>query len=92
VQKEYSFAVPPNLCYVNAGANMQSPLALWDFGIWLAINAIVLLISGELSSHSGKSLRVRTNSLRKAGEILGTLFMIVVAAQAYYLLRTGLIR
>lgn len=63
---------------------MQFPLSLWDFRLWLAINAIVLLITSELLlSYHGKMFMIEKKRLRIVALILGIIFMITVLIQIY---------
>ena len=56
---------------------------LWDLRLWLAINAIILLIFSEiLSSHKIKILIYKEN-MRLAAIILGIGFMITVFIEIY---------
>jgi len=62
---------------------MQFPLSFWDLGVWLAVNAVILLTTSEiLSSHYGKSFKVDKKNLEVVAVLLGILFMIVVVALA----------
>lgn len=60
---------------------MTFPLGLWDISLWLAITAIMLLITSEmLSPHYGKvNIRINKKRLRKAALAVSILFLITVA-------------
>jgi len=63
---------------------MGLPITLWELRLWLAINAILLLITSELLySHHGKAFMINKRRLRMAALILGVAFMITVLIQAY---------
>ena len=68
---------------------MQFPLSYWDFGIWLAANAIILLmVSAILSSYHRRYFGIEKRNLRIVAAILGILFMVVVMIQGYHALMT----
>jgi hypothetical protein len=60
---------------------MDFPLSFWDISLWLAITAIVLLITSELiSPYYGKTnLLINKKRLRNVAIIVSTLFLITVA-------------
>jgi len=60
---------------------MGFPLTFWDISLWLAITAIVLLITSELiSPYYGKTnLLINKKRLRNVAIIVSTLFLITVA-------------
>jgi len=60
---------------------MGFPLTFWDISLWLAITAIILLITSELiSSYYGKTnLLINKKRLRNVSIIVSTLFLITVA-------------
>jgi len=63
---------------------MQFPLSYQDFRLWLAINAIVLLITSELLSYyPGKTFMIEKKRLRAVALILGIIFMVTILIQAY---------
>jgi len=64
---------------------MQFPLSLDDISLWLAITAVILLITSELSSPSyGRTnLMIEQKRLKKAALTLGILFMITVLVRIY---------
>jgi ABC-type nitrate/sulfonate/bicarbonate transport system permease component len=59
---------------------MQFPLSFWDISLWLAVTAIILLITSELiSSYHGKGkIPINKQNLRNAALIVGILFIITV--------------
>lgn len=70
-----------------SGVEMQFPLSYWDLFIWLAVNAIILLIVSELlSSHSGSFFSINKGKLRMIALTLGVLFIIAVVVETYYML------
>lgn len=60
---------------------MSFPLSFWDISLWLAITAIILLITSELiSPYYGKTnLLINKKRLRNVTIIVSTLFLITVA-------------
>jgi len=60
---------------------MQFPLTFNDISLWLALTAIILLITSELiSPHYGRTnLIINKNLLRTTALALGTLFLLTVA-------------
>jgi hypothetical protein len=60
---------------------MGFPLTFWDISLWLAITAIVLLITSELiSPYYGKTnLLINKKRLRNVALTVSTLFLITVA-------------
>ena len=64
---------------------MQLPLSYWDVGIWLAVNAVILLVASELIvTYPGKTLKINKRALRMAAMILGILFALFVVNEAYH--------
>jgi hypothetical protein len=64
---------------------MQFPLSFWDISLWLAVTAIILLITSELlSPYYGKtSLLIERRRLRTAALTVGLLFMFTVFIRIY---------
>jgi hypothetical protein len=60
---------------------MGFPLTFWDISLWLAVTAIILLITSELiSPYYGKTnLLINKKRLRNVAIIVSTLFLITVA-------------
>ena len=60
---------------------MNFPLGFWDINIWLAVTAIILLITSELiSPYYGKTnLLINKKKLRNVALTVSTLFLITVA-------------
>lgn len=60
---------------------MTFPLGLWDISLWLAITAIVLLITSELPSPYYGRTRIYINKkrLRNAALTVSLLFLATVA-------------
>jgi hypothetical protein len=60
---------------------MGFPLSFWDISLWLAITAIILLITSELiSPYYGKTnLLINKRRLRNVALTVSTLFLITVA-------------
>ncbi len=64
---------------------MQFPLTFDDISLWLAITAIILLITAELTSpHYGQvNMLIDKRRLRTTALIMGLLFMVTVAIRIY---------
>lgn len=65
---------------------MDFPLSISDFSLWLAVMAIILLITSELLSSSteySKNIVVEKKRLRLVALALGTGFMITVIMRAF---------
>jgi len=64
---------------------MNFPLSFWDISLWLAVTAIILLITSELiSPHYGKTnILINRKRLRNAALTIGILFLITVAIRIY---------
>jgi hypothetical protein len=60
---------------------MDFPLSFWDISLWLAITAIILLITSELiSPYYGKTnLLINKKKLRNVALTVSTLFLTTVA-------------
>jgi hypothetical protein len=60
---------------------MGFPLTFWDISLWLAITAIILLITSELISpdYGKTNLLINKKRLRNVAIIVSTLFLITVA-------------
>jgi len=67
---------------------MLFPLTFWDFSLWLAVTAIILLATSELiSPHYGKtSLIIEKKRLRQAALLLGILFMLTTVIRIYLMI------
>jgi hypothetical protein len=59
---------------------MDFPLSFWDISLWLAVTAIILLITSELiSPYYGKTkLLINKKRLRNVALAVSTLFLITV--------------
>lgn len=64
---------------------MQFPLTFTDISLWLAITAIILLITSELISpyYGRTNLPINKGRLRTTALIMGILFMLTVAIRIY---------
>jgi len=64
---------------------MQFPLSFWDISLWLAVTAIILLVTSELiSPYYGKSkITINKQNLRNAALIVGILFIITVIVRVF---------
>ena len=60
---------------------MQFPLSFWDISLWLAVTAIILLITSELISpyYGRMNLFINKKRLKNVALSLGALFLITVA-------------
>jgi len=59
---------------------MDFPLSFWDISLWLAITAIILLVTSELiSPYYGKTnLIINRKRLRNVALTFSTLFLVTV--------------
>ena len=64
---------------------MNFPLSIWDISLWIAVTAIILLVTSELlapySDYFGDFVIDKTR-LRLAALILGAAFMVTVLLRA----------
>ena len=64
---------------------MYFPLSIWDISLWMAVTAIILLVTSELmapySDYFGDFL-IDRNRLRIASLGLGVAFMVTVVLRA----------
>lgn len=69
---------------------MNFPLGFWDISLFLAITAIILLITSELiSPHYGKTnMLINKKKLKNAAIATSTLFLITVAIRIINILLT----
>jgi cytosine/uracil/thiamine/allantoin permease len=70
---------------------MQIPLTFWDISLWLAITAIILLITAELISpyYGQTNLLINKKKLKNAALITAILFLITVAIRIYGIITTS---
>ena len=70
---------------------MQFPLTFNDISLWLAVTAIILLITAELvSPHYGQAnLTIDKRRLRTTALIIGLLFMFTVVIRIYGIITTS---
>jgi len=64
---------------------MDFPLSFWDISLWLAITAIILLITSELISpyYGRTNILINKKRLRNVALTMGILFLITVAIRIY---------
>ena len=64
---------------------MNFPLSFLDISLWLAVTAIILLITSELiSPYYGKiNLLINKKRLKRAALIVSILFLMTVAIRIY---------
>jgi len=67
---------------------MQFPLSFWDISLWLAVTAIILLVTSELiSPYYGKTnIIIDKKRLRTVSLIFGLLFMFTVFIRIYFII------
>ena len=67
---------------------MISPLSFWDLSLWLAVTAIILLVTSELLSpyYGRTSVIINKKRLRIVSLFLGILFMLTVIVRVYEIL------
>ena len=65
---------------------MRFAFTLWDFGVWLSLNTIIILLTTEIFyEFSGKSFNVEKGNLRKMSIVLGALFFITLIIERFML-------
>lgn len=65
---------------------MAFPLSTWDISLWIAVTAIILLITSELlASYSDRfgDFAIDKTRLRIAALVLGLAFMVTVVLRAF---------
>jgi len=69
---------------------MDFPLSFWDISLWLAITAIILLITSELiSPYYGKTrILINKKRLKNAALAMSILFLVTVAIRIYGIIVT----
>jgi hypothetical protein len=67
---------------------MQFPLSFWDISLWLAITAIILLITSEIiSPYYGKTgILIEKRRLRIVALTVGLIFMFTVFIRIYQII------
>ena len=67
---------------------MDFPLSLWDISLWLAVTAIILLITSELISpyYGQTNLFINKKRLRNVALTVSALFLITVAIRIFTVL------
>jgi hypothetical protein len=65
--------------------DMLFPLSLWDLSLWIAVTALILLTTAELTSpyHTQTNLLIDNKRLEKAALTMGILFLITAAIHIY---------
>jgi hypothetical protein len=69
---------------------MNFPLSFWDLSLWLAVTAIILLITSELiSPHYGKTnFLINKKRLKNISLTISILFLITVAIRMINIITT----
>jgi hypothetical protein len=69
---------------------MDFPLSLWDISLWLAVTAIILLITSELISpyYGRTNLIINKKRLRNVALTDAALFLITVVIRVMTILNT----
>jgi hypothetical protein len=64
---------------------MQFPLSFWDISLWLAVTALILLVTLELISQSylKSKIPISKKNLRIVTYSVGILFLITVIIRFY---------
>jgi len=67
---------------------MEFPLSFWDISLWLAVTAIVLLVTAELLSpyYGRANVTVDTRRLRNIALTVSILFLATVVIHVYQIL------
>jgi hypothetical protein len=70
---------------------MLLPLTFWDYGLWVAITAIILLITAEMTSPYYGRLNILINKKRLKSVALGSsfIFLFFVAVRVLEILIIG---
>jgi hypothetical protein len=68
---------------------MDFPLSFGDISLWLAVTAIILLITSELISpyYGKRNLLINRKKLRNVALTMSILFLITVAIRIYKIIR-----
>lgn len=63
---------------------MNFPLGFWDIGLWVAVTAIMLLVTSELLApyYGHSSLVINRGRMRQAALALGIVFLVFVIIRA----------
>ena len=69
---------------------MNFPLGFWDISLWLAIAAVILLISSELLSPRYGKINIQLNKkrLRTAAIAVTVLFVVTIAVRVVNIILT----
>ena len=69
---------------------MQFPFGIWDFSLWAAVAAIVLLVTSELISPycGGSGIVLNRRRLRLAAIVAALIFLGTVALKIYEIVRS----
>jgi len=69
---------------------MTFPLGFWDISLWLAITAVILLVTSEmLSPRYGKiNIHINRKRLRNAASAVSILFLVTVSIRIVGILLT----
>jgi len=64
---------------------MQFPLSFWDVSLWLALTALILLITAELISpyYGQSSLQIKKGRLKTVAFTLCLLFLLTVLIRIF---------
>ena len=64
---------------------MQIPFNFWDVSLVLAVTAIILMITAELTSpyYGQTNLTINKKKLKNAAIVTGALFLVTVAIRIY---------
>lgn len=73
---------------INLFTTIPFPLNFWDTSLWLAVTAIILLVTSELvSPHYGQTnVLLNKKRMKTAALTVGILFLLTVAIQIYEML------
>jgi hypothetical protein len=69
---------------------MDFPLGFWDLSLWLAVTAIILLITSEMLSPYYGKVRIRVNKkrLKNVSFVVAILFLATVAVRIVSIILT----
>ena len=65
---------------------MDFPLTLYDLGIWLGLNSVILFLTSFVMLFVNRTFMIKRNNLKKIGLIVFVAFVLVAVLQTYDLL------
>jgi hypothetical protein len=62
---------------------MNFPLTLWDLGLWLGLNGVILFLTSFGIPFVKRTFMIERSGLQKAGLLIIGVFTLVVILQSY---------